>query len=133
MLDVVSLLGAGWKIDDSEVVKSTNQILLSSELPAVCELKKLATKLAGDGQQLYAPPLGWSVYWVSRDAGSSFEPMKLQDTIWLSSDGVAYSLNSCTKAVVDGGSETKTATAEKTNTWLILGILGISAYLAFKD
>ena len=92
MLDVVAMLGNGWKVDDSEIVTSANQESLSSDLPEVCELRTLATSIPSSfgGQPSFAPPAGWTVYWVSRDAGYGAEALKLQDIIWMSPEGVAY-------------------------------------------
>jgi hypothetical protein len=136
MIDVVHLLGPGWKVDSSEVVTASNQMEFSTDLPDACELKQLATevKSAWGGYPSYAPPIGWTVYEVSKLAGYSSEPLSVEDTIWASSEGVAYSVTSCAKGVM-GGEAVKVIVSEKKtkHTWLLLGALGALAWLTFKE
>jgi len=143
MLDVVSLLGTGWKIDDSEKVTVSNQsqMGLSSPLPSFCdsELQQKVTKMsdAWSGQPSYAPPVGWTVYWVSRSAGASADALTLKDTLWVSPEGVAYSMSSCAKSIVSDSDAAIVATVttqpNNTNVWLVLGLLGLVAYFTFKN
>lgn len=138
MLDVVALLGAGWTIDDQQVVTSDNQMSMSTMLPDSCELKTKATAVpsAWGGEPTYAPPIGWTVYYVSRPAGYGAEALKLNDDLWVSPDGMAYSVSSCAKNVAmvsDATSLVVTPVKSNTNVWLVLGILGIAAYFTFKS
>ena len=96
LFDVVSLLGPGWKVDDSAVVTIANQMERSNDLPDVCELKTIATQVKSvwGGEPSYAPPVGWTVYWVSKMAGEAAEMLSIEDEFWVSPQGVAYSVTS---------------------------------------
>jgi len=138
MLDVVALLGTGWMIDDQQVVTSDNQMSMSNDLPDSCELKAKATQVpsAWGGYPSYAPPIGWTVYYVSRAAGAGAEALSLQDTLWASPEGLVYSVTSCAKGVTSGSDASVVITpitASNTNVWLVLGILGVVAYFTFKN
>lgn len=136
MLDVVQLLGPGWQVDDSEVVTASNQMEFSNDLPDVCELKQRATQVpsAWGGQPSYAPPIGWTVYWVSKMAGHAGEPLSVQDTLWVDPSGVAYSVTTCAKGVTSG-EMVKVIIAEKKktdHTWLLIGGVALMAWLTFS-
>lgn len=136
MLDVVQLLGPGWKVDDSEVVTASNQLEFSNDLPDACELKQRATqvKSAWGGHPSYAPPIGWTVYWVSKLAGSAGEVLSIEDTLWVDPSGVAYSITSCAKGVTSGEAVTVIVTEKKKkdHTWLLLGGLALLAWVTFS-
>lgn len=137
MIDVVHLLGPGWKVDDSEVVTAANQMEFSNDLPDACELKQRATqvKSAWGGHPSYAPPIGWTVYWVSKLAGDAGEPLSVQDDLWVDPAGVAYSITSCAKGVTSGEA-VKVIITEKKKTnhvWLLFGTLVALAWLTFQE
>jgi hypothetical protein len=139
MIDIVNLLGPGWKVDDSDVVTASNQMEFSCDLPDACELKKRVAqvKSAWGGYPSYAPPIGWKVYWVSKLAGSAGEALSLEDTFWVDPEGVAYSITSCAKGVTSGEAVdvivTEKKNAKKTNhTWLLIGGLALVAYFTFS-
>jgi len=135
MLDVVKLLGPGWTVDDSEVVTASNQLEFSNDLPDICELKERATQVppAWGVQPSYAPPIGWTVYWVSKLAGVSAETLSVHDTLWVDPAGVAYSVTSCAKGVTSG-EVVKVLISEKKmdHTWLLIGGLALVAWFTFS-
>jgi len=136
MFDVVELLGQGWKVDDSAEVTPANQMSMSNDLPDACDLKLRATKVpsAWGGQPSYAPPIGWKVYWVTKPAGAGAEVLYVEDQIWVDPSGVAYSITTCAKGVTSGDvTEVVIAGQKKTNhMWLLLGGIGLLAYLTFS-
>jgi hypothetical protein len=136
MFDVVKLLGPGWKVDDSEVVSVSNQMEHSCDLPDACELKEKAAQVpsAWGGHPSYAPPVGWTVYWVSKMAGSAGESLSIEDTIWVDPSGVAYSITSCAKGVTSGEALNVIITEKKKpdHTWLLIGGLALLAYFTFS-
>jgi hypothetical protein len=135
--DLATLLGPGWVIDSSEVVTVANQTSMASDLLDVCELKKLAVEIPSSwgGASTYAPPLGWTVYHVSRPSGSSFEQLSLRNIIWVSPQGIAYSTSDCSKYVIGNGEVVAESqpTSNNTNTLILLGGLGLLAWIAFKQ
>lgn len=135
MFDIVSLLGPDWKIDDSQVVTADNQLSMSNDLPDACDLKQRAVQVpsAWGGQPSYAPPVGWTVYWVTKPAGSGSEQLYVEDTLWVDPAGVAYSVTSCAKGVTSGEAVKVIISKKKTNhTWLLLGTVGLLAYITFS-
>lgn len=136
MLDVVALLGPDWKIDDSVEVTVANQMSLSNDLPDACELKTKAKQVASawGGQPSYAPPLGWKVYWVTKPAGSGAEALYVEDQLWVDPQGIAYSVTSCAKGVTSGEAVKVVISKQKKNShvWLLLGAVGLLAYITFS-
>lgn len=137
MLDVVALLGPDWKIDDSDTVTAENQMSMSNDLPDACELKQKATQVASawGGQPSYAPPIGWKVYWVTKPAGSASEMLYVEDVLWVDPAGIAYSVTSCAKGVTSGEAVKVIFTEKKqktSHTWLLLGAVGLLAYITFS-
>jgi len=132
MLDVVALLGEGWTIDDSATVEQANQMSMAMNLPDVCDLRQLATFVPSSS--LFAPPVGWTVYWVSRAAGYGAMPLKLEDQLWVSPQGLAYSVTSCTQAMIDGEQMQVVAAQPKKTSHLLLmlGGVGLLAWLTFS-
>jgi hypothetical protein len=137
MLDVTKILGPNWKVDDYEKVTASNQMSMSSDLPDACELKNKAVqvKSAWGGQPSYAPPLGWTVYWVSKPAGSAGGTLNIEDTLWVNPQGVAYSVTSCAKGVTSGEAVKVILSEQKKktdHTWLLIGALGVLTLLTFS-
>lgn len=89
---VLSILGPGWVIDAGPaVVTKTDQSNFGTPLPKGCGFINKVDLIGVDteGENIYAPPLGWSVISASNVAKNE------QEDLWISPQGTIYNVSSC--------------------------------------
>jgi hypothetical protein len=126
-----------WKIDIIEEIIPSNQEKFLIGLRDCSSLKSRAVSsgvVDAEGDIGYMPPMGWTIVVVSRDAGSSWDKLAQQRTLWITPEGEAICVEECNGSF--GGIVTKdtkeqipTIPAKTMNPlWLLLGTVAIFAW-----
>jgi hypothetical protein len=112
---------SGWSILGSALITAENQKEYGYFSLAECGFKSLAVLMsADDNMPRYAPPLGWTVYIIERPAGTSFDQLFDQNSIWVDPDGNVYDINACSQSRIYGAGATGSQPPQGALWWPLL-------------